>query len=177
MPVTAEELIKATTVDFPAIADKHGITPDSLVKLLKTELQAKETKFIKFKGQPYSLDELILMADEAVIKKAVEGGGKNAKELQKILELKKKKLPKQPFKLICQSGDESVIAVDMQSLSIMQAARIDAMRLFGMYKADNEQKAPPFVWMGNTGKLRKPPPKDWKPPKKPAKKKPGGKKK
>lgn len=47
-PITAEEVMNRD--DNLEIAEKHGITPDSLFAELKAELEAEETKLAQEKG-------------------------------------------------------------------------------------------------------------------------------
>ena len=50
MPVSAEEHLNDISISSRGILDADGITMASLVRLIKGELRAKETKFIKIKG-------------------------------------------------------------------------------------------------------------------------------
>jgi len=51
MPVTAEELRARNNSDVIEAMDKHGLTLDNLIKQLKRELKAKETKFFQKDGK------------------------------------------------------------------------------------------------------------------------------
>lgn len=50
MPVTAEEVRARNNSDVIEAMDKHGLTLDNLIKQLKRELKAKETKFFQKDG-------------------------------------------------------------------------------------------------------------------------------
>ncbi len=51
MPVTAEEVRARNNSDVIEAMDKHGLTLDNLIKQLKRELKAKETKFFQKDGK------------------------------------------------------------------------------------------------------------------------------
>lgn len=51
MPVTADEVRARISTDVAEAMDRHGLTLDNLIKQLKRELKAKETKFFQKDGK------------------------------------------------------------------------------------------------------------------------------
>jgi hypothetical protein len=110
MPVTIEEINNSATQPFGPILDKHGITADALAKELKKELSAKETKFIKIRRNAQA-DEIVRQITDSV-------GAK--KRVSKV-------------KVVHETTEEQIIAVDVVNWTTRQNARIDAHKLRGDY--------------------------------------------
>jgi hypothetical protein len=89
---------------------KEGITAPFLAKQLKREMRAKETKIIKVKRNAQA-DEVVRQITESV------GAKQKASKVR----------------IIHETTEEQVIAIDVVNWSVRQTARMDAHKLRGDY--------------------------------------------
>ena len=126
-PVTDEQMADARTETFSEIAAalaSKGITLDFLATRLKREINAKETKFIKVKKNQMLTDAIKEMKDE----------------VKSILETADLKLsvPK-GVKVVYETTEEAIIAVNVRAWGVQQRAREDAQKLLDLYPAQKQK--------------------------------------
>ena len=113
--VTANDMVDAILHPTLQACDKSGISLSRLLKDLKKELSAKETKLIKVKKNP--------PADKVLDEISKSLGGQNA-----IVKSTR-------YRVIYETTEEILLAVDMVNWSTRQSARMDAHKLRGDYPA------------------------------------------
>ena len=109
-PEQCEQARQETMTEMREALAVHRITPDYLARKLKSELNAKETKFFKLKRS--------VAVDRAL------------QEMAEALGIKSKNVK---YKIIAETGEEQLVAVDVKSLGIRQRAREDAQKLLDAY--------------------------------------------
>ena len=109
-PEQCEQARQETMTEMREALAVHRITPDYLARKLKSELNAKERKFFKLKRS--------LTADKVL------------QEMVNSLGIKSNKVK---YKIIAETGEEQLVAVDVKSLGIRQRAREDAQKLLDAY--------------------------------------------
>jgi hypothetical protein len=125
MAVTREEVDQELRRQgIPAMADVFealGITREGLGKQLKRELRAKETKLLKLKRDGKA---------DAIIAEIV-------RDMDSVAPGSKKKPEK--VKILHQTTEELLVAVDVANWSVRQRAREDAQKLLGLYPAERKE--------------------------------------
>ena len=106
-------------VPMAEVLTSRGITKDCLARKLKAELNAKETKFIKLKKNQLLSDAVKEIKDE----------------VRETLKTAKLNLLKEArgAKVVYETTEEMIIAIDVKSLGIRQKAREDAQKLLELY--------------------------------------------
>lgn len=119
-PITENEIAQTLLDPFQNALETSGITEKYLVRKLKRELNAKETKTVKIKG--------------AVDKTSLPRGFKVVAESGKIKETEGGE--------VFSDGD-TVIHYDVVEWSTRQKARMDAHKLMGHYPAEKRELTGP----------------------------------
>jgi hypothetical protein len=119
--MTKEELDKKKqkihddiVADTKATMEANGLTADVFVKRLKAELNAKETKIIKVKKNAGA---------DAVMAEILAATGGKGKKVSGI-------------KVLYETSEEKVLAVNVVAWGIRQNARVDGQKLLDMYPVE-----------------------------------------
>ena len=103
-------------VPMAEMLTNRGITKDYLARKLKSELNAKETKFIKLKKNQLLSDAVKEIKDE--VREILDG---------------KAQPQRSKVRVVYETTEETIIAIDVKSLGIRQRAREDAQKLLELY--------------------------------------------
>jgi len=109
-PLTAQDMIDAVLHPTVQALNNSGTTLESLLKDLNKERKAKETKIIKVRRNAQA-DEVVRQITESV------GAKQKASKVR----------------IIHETTEEQVIAIDVVNWSVRQTARMDAHKLRGDY--------------------------------------------
>ena len=126
-PVTDEQMNAAREETFSEIAAalaSKGITLDFLATRLKREINAKETKFIKVKKSQLLDDAVKALREE--FNAILAGDGKSLKAAPKL-------------KIVAETTEEMIIAVNVRAWGVQQRAREDAQKLLDLYPAQKQK--------------------------------------
>lgn len=123
--VTKAAIDKALADPVTDALSKHGITLDELARRLRQDLDRKETKILKVKGAIFDWAEYL--EREAA---KLRGEDLQAPAVEK------------PYRVLASSSDETVIAIDVDSIGTQVEAREDAQKLLGLYKERLELSGP-----------------------------------
>jgi len=116
-----QEIHDEVVADTKATMKKYDLTADVFVKRLKAELNAKETKIIKVKKNA--------SADAVMAEILAATGGKKAKV--------------SGIKVLYETSEEMVLAVNVRAWGIRQNARVDGQKLLDMYPAEKREISGP----------------------------------
>ena len=105
-------------VPMVEVLNSRGITKDFLARKLKAELNAKETKFIKLKKNQLLSDAVKEI--KAEVRETLKTAKLNLKDARGA-------------KVVYETTEEMIIAIDVKSLGIRQKAREDAQKLLELY--------------------------------------------
>lgn len=123
--VTKAAIDRALADPVTDALSKHGITLDELARRLRQDLDRKETKILKVKGAIFDWAEY-LERETAKLR----GEDLPAPAVEK------------PYRVLASSSDETVIAIDVDSIGTQVEAREDAQKLLGLYKERLELSGP-----------------------------------
>jgi len=123
--VTKAAIDKALADPVTDALSKHGITLDELARRLRRDLDRKETKILKVKGAVFDWAEYLER----------EAARLNGEDLQALAVEK-------PYRVLASSSDETVIAIDVDSIGTQVEAREDAQKLLGLYRERLELSGP-----------------------------------
>lgn len=121
MPVSNDEIVEALLRPLHESLDKQGITPEYLAKKLKRELNAKETKTIKFKG----------FVEQDTLRRGFKVIGTSGI----IIELK----DETGEKTLRAGNGDSHVAYNVIAWNIRQKARMDAHKLLNHYPPEKHE--------------------------------------
>ncbi|OPY11785.1 MAG: hypothetical protein A4E67_00161 [Syntrophaceae bacterium PtaB.Bin038] len=96
--------------------EDEGITAAWLAKRLRRDLHRKETRTVKIKGQVIDLDA---WTEEMAARMRGETPAKRRRRAR--------------YRIIAQSSEETLVAVDFDDVDIQVRAREDAQKLLGLY--------------------------------------------
>ena len=123
--VTKAAIDKALADPVTDALSKHGITLDELARRLRRDLDRKETKILKVKGAVFDWAEYL--EREAA---RMQGKDQSAPAAEK------------PYRVLASSAEETVIAIDVDSVGTQVEAREDAQKLLGLYRERLELSGP-----------------------------------
>lgn len=123
--VTKAAIDRALADPVTDALSKHGITLDELARRLRQDLDRKETKILKVKGAIFDWAEYL--EREAA---RMQGKDQSAPAAEK------------PYRVLASSSDETVIAIDVDSIGTQVEAREDAQKLLGLYRERLELSGP-----------------------------------
>ena len=123
--VTKAAIDKALADPVTDALSKHGITLDELARRLRQDLDRKETKILKVKGAVFDWAEYL--EREAA---RMQGKDQSAPAAEK------------PYRVLASSAEETVIAIDVDSVGTQVEAREDAQKLLGLYRERLELSGP-----------------------------------
>ena len=120
--VTKAAIDKALADPVTDALSKHGITLDELARRLRRDLDRKETKILKVKGAVFDWAEYL--EREAA---RMQGKDQSAPAAEK------------PYRVLASSAEETVIAIDVDSVGTQVEAREDAQKLLDMYPVETKK--------------------------------------
>lgn len=123
--VTKAAIDRALADPVTDALSKHGITLDELARRLRRDLDRKETKILKVKGAVFDWAEYL--EREAA---RMQGKDQSAPAAEK------------PYRVLASSAEETVIAIDVDSVGTQVEAREDAQKLLGLYRERLELSGP-----------------------------------
>jgi len=123
--VTKAAIDKALADPVTDALSRHGITLDELARRLRRDLDRKETKILKVKGAVFDWAEYLER----------EAARLNGQDLPAPAGEK-------PYRVLASSSDETVIAIDVDSVGTQVEAREDAQKLLGLYRERLELSGP-----------------------------------
>jgi len=123
--VTKAAIDKALLDPVMDALSRHGITLDELARRLRRDLDRKETKILKVKGAVFDWAEYL--EREAA---RMQGKDQSAPAAEK------------PYRVLASSSDETIIAIDVDSVGTQVEAREDAQKLLGLYRERLELSGP-----------------------------------
>lgn len=123
--VTKAAIDRALADPVTDALSKHGITLDELARRLRQDLDRKETKILKVKGAVFDWAEYL--EREAA---RMQGKDQSAPAAEK------------PYRVLASSAEETVIAIDVDSVGTQVEAREDAQKLLGLYRERLELSGP-----------------------------------
>jgi len=123
--VTKAAIDRALADPVTDALSKHGITLDELARRLRRDLDRKETKILKVKGAIFDWAEYL--EREAA---RMQGKDQSAPAAEK------------PYRVLASSAEETVIAIDVDSVGTQVEAREDAQKLLGLYRDRLELSGP-----------------------------------
>lgn len=123
--VTKAAIDRALADPVTDALSRHGITLDELARRLRRDLDRKETKILKVKGAVFDWAEYL--EREAA---RMQGKDQSAPAAEK------------PYRVLASSAEETVIAIDVDSVGTQVEAREDAQKLLGLYRERLELSGP-----------------------------------
>jgi hypothetical protein len=123
--VTKAAIDRALADPVTDALSKHGITLDELARRLRRDLDRKETKIVKVKGAVFDWAEYLER----------EAARLNGQDLPAPAAEK-------PYRVLASSAEETVIAIDVDSVGTQVEAREDAQKLLGLYRERLELSGP-----------------------------------
>lgn len=123
--VTKAAIDKALADPMTDALSQHGITLDELARRLRRDLDRKETKILKVKGAVFDWGEYLERETARL-----NGSNPPAPAGEKA------------YKVLASSAEETVIAIDVDSIGTQVEAREDAQKLLGLYRDRLEISGP-----------------------------------
>ena len=123
--VTKAAIDRALADPVTDALSQHGITLDELARRLRRDLDRKETKILKVKGAVFNWAEYLER----------EAARLNGQDLPAPAAEK-------PYRVLASSAEETVIAIDVDSVGTQVEAREDAQKLLGLYRERLELSGP-----------------------------------